>query len=401
MIRLIKYTLITTLVITLAACGGKSDKGGLADKKAELEKLKKEQATTADKVKALEAEIAKMDTSSNKEQIAKLVGITNVAAQNFIHYIDLQGHVDADNISYISPRLGGGQVKALYVKKGDFVKKGQLLLKLDDALVKQQVSAAKQSLETIKTQLSFAKDLATRQGNLWKQGIGTEVQLLSAKNNVETLEKQLKGAEANIKTIEEQQSASNVYADVDGIADEVNVRVGEMFVGSMAGMAQIKIVNTNSLKVVTDVPENYASKVKTGSKVVVTLADLNKTYNTNISLSGKVINPNNRSFLAEAKLPYDGVLRPNQLAQVKIEDYNAANAIAIAVNTVQTDEKGKYVFVAVKEGDKLIAKKKQITIGEVYGPLVEVKTGLTAGEQLITEGYQSVYDGQSLRVDVK
>ncbi len=401
MIRLIKYSFIASLMIMLAACGSKNEKGGLADKKAELEKLKKEQTTTADKVKALEAEIAKMDTTSGKEQIAKLVGVSNVVAQNFVHYIDLQGHVDADNISYISPRLGGGQVKALFVKKGDFVKKGQLLLKLDDALVKQQISAAKQSLETIKTQLSFAKDLANRQNNLWKQGIGTEVQLLSAKNNVETLEKQLKGAEANIKTIEEQQSASNVYADVNGIADEVNVRVGEMFVGSMGGLAQIKIVNTNSLKVVTDVPENYAGKVKNGTKVVVNLADLNKTYNTNISVSGKVINPNNRSFLAEAKLPYDGAIRPNQLAQVKIEDYSVANAIAIAVNTVQTDEKGKYVFVAVKEGAKLIAKKKQITIGEVYGTLVEVKSGLVAGEQLITEGYQSVYDGQSLRVDVK
>jgi membrane fusion protein (multidrug efflux system) len=383
------------LVVSLTACGGKDQ---LTQKKTELEKLKKEQTSLTDKIKILETDIATLDTSVKKDDIAKLVGVSDVTAQNFVHYIDLQGHVDADNISYISPRLGPGQVKAVYVKKGDYVKQGQLLLKLDDAVVKQSIAAAKQSLETIKTQLSFAKDLYNRQNNLWKQGIGTEVQLISAKNNVETLEKQLKAGEENIKTVQEQANATNVYSDVDGIADEVNIRVGETFSGIGAMGAQIKIVNTSSLKVVTDVPENYAGKVKVGSKVLIVLPDINKTYNSSISLSGKTINTSNRSFSAEAKLPYDGVIRPNQNAQVRIEDYAANNAIVIPVNTVNTDETGKYVFVAVQEGNKLVARKKTIVIGESYNQLIEVKSGITANEKLITDGYQGVYDGQIIKV---
>ncbi|MBP9214320.1 MAG: efflux RND transporter periplasmic adaptor subunit [Chitinophagaceae bacterium] len=383
------------LVVSLTACGGKDQ---LTQKKNELEKLKKEQTSLTDKIKNLETDIAKLDTSVKKDDIAKLVGVSDVTAQNFVHYIDLQGHVDADNISYISPRLGPGQVKAVYVKKGDYVKQGQLLLKLDDAVVKQSIAAAKQSLETLKTQLSFAKDLYNRQNNLWKQGIGTEVQLISAKNNVETLEKQLKAGEENIKTVQEQANATNVYSDVDGIADEVNIRVGETFSGIGAMGAQIKIVNTSSLKVVTDVPENYAGKVKVGSKVLIVLPDINKTYNSSISLSGKTINTSNRSFSAEAKLPYDGVIRPNQNAQVRIEDYAANNAIVIPVNTVNTDETGKYVFVAVQEGNKLVARKKTIVIGESYNQLIEVKSGITANEKLITDGYQGVYDGQIIKV---
>ena len=383
------------LVVSLTACGGKDQ---LTQKKNELEKLKKEQTSLTDKIKNLETDIAKLDTSVKKDDIAKLVGVSDVTAQNFVHYIDLQGHVDADNISYISPRLGPGQVKAVYVKKGDYVKQGQLLLKLDDAVVKQSIAAAKQSLETLKTQLSFAKDLYNRQNNLWKQGIGTEVQLISAKNNVETLEKQLKAGEENIKTVQEQANATNVYSDVDGIADEVNIRVGETFSGIGAMGAQIKIVNTSSLKVVTDVPENYAGKVKVGSKVLIVLPDINKTYNSSISLSGKTINTSNRSFSAEAKLPYDGVIRPNQNAQVRIEDYAANNAIVIPVNTVNTDETGKYVFVSVQEGNKLVARKKTIVIGESYNQLIEVKSGITANEKLITDGYQGVYDGQIIKV---
>ena len=131
MIQLIKQVTVLAIILSLAACGA-NPKGSIAEKKAELDKLKKEQSILSDKIKNLEIDIAKADTSAVKENIAKLVGVTTVATQDFKHYIELTGRVDADNISYISPRLGPGQVKAVYVKRGDYVKKGQLLLKLDD-----------------------------------------------------------------------------------------------------------------------------------------------------------------------------------------------------------------------------------------------------------------------------
>jgi len=383
--------------ITLAACGAKQQ-DSLAGKKTELEKLQKQQIETADKIKQLQTDIAKLDTSATKNDIAKLVSTTALTTQNFTHYIDLQGRIDADNISYVTPRLGGGQVKELLVKKGDFVKKGQLLVKLDNAVIKKSYTAAKQSLETIKTQLNFAKDIYNRQNNLWKQGIGTEVQLLTAKNNVETLTTQLKASEDNLKTMQEQVDATNVYSDVNGIADEVNVKVGEFF----NGQGQIKIVNTQTLKAVVDVPENYSDRVNKNSKLIIVLPDINKTYN-NISVSflSKTINALSRSFTLEGRLPYDGIIRPNQVAQVKIEDYAAKNTITVPVNTVGTDEKGKFVYIAIKEGNKLLARKKQITVGELYNDLIEVKTGLNAGDQLITDGYQNLYDGQALKTSDK
>ena len=398
----IQISILSIFTILLVACGSSSN-NDLAAKKNEVEKLKKEVITTTEKIKTLEQEIAKLDPNAIavSNENAKLIGTSIITNADFAHYIDIQGKVDAENISYVSPRYGGGQVKAVFVKKGDYVKKGQLILKLDDAVARQSLIAAKQSLETIKTQVALAKDLYNRQNNLWKQGIGTEVQLLTAKNNVESLEKQLKAGEENIKTIQEQANASNIYSDVNGIADIVDIRVGEIFTGAGAMGPQIKIVNTNNLKVITDVPENYSAKVKNGSRVVVSIVELNKTYNTSISFSGKVINPNNRSFIAEAKLPYDGFIRPNQLAQVKIEDYSVANAIVVPVNIVGTDDKGKYVYVVVKEGTKLLAKKKAIVVGELYNQFIEVKTGIAAGDILITDGYQNIYDGQLLKVDVK
>lgn len=387
--------------ITIASCGTKTESGSLAAKRAEIEQLKKDQIALSNKISSLETEVTALDTSVVKNENAKLVGLSTLSAQNFVHYIDLQGRVDAENISYISPRLGGGQVRAIYIKKGDHVKKGQLLVKLDDAIVKQQIVASKQNSETLRTQLTFAKDVYNRRNNLWKQGIGTEIDLINARTNVETLEKQIRGAEESIKIQQEQLSGSNIYSDAEGMAEEVNIRVGELFTGFIGNMAQIKIVNTSNLKVITEVPENYSGKVKLGSAIIVTLPDINKTYTTSISVSGRVIDPNNRSFHVEAKLPSDASLRQNQIAMVKIQDYAAVNAIAIPVNTVGTDEKGKYVFVAAAEGSKLVARKRQITIGELYNQLIEVKSGLVAGEQLITEGFQNIYDGQILKTDTK
>lgn len=391
-----------TAVIVLSACGSSKKEGdaGINDKKAALEKLKSDQSAQNEKIQQLEAELARLDTGAAKAAATKLVAIAPVATQDFKHYIEMRGSVDADNISYISPRLGPGQVKAVYVKQGQFIKKGQLLLKLDDAIVRQQVTAAKQASEVLKTQLAYAKNIAQRQQNLWDKGIGTEVQLLTAKNNVSSLEDQLKAANEQTQIAVAQLNTANVYSDVAGIADVVNIRVGEIFQGMTAtGQPQIKIVNTSSLKVVTNIAENYMTRLRLGSPVVVVLPDVNKTFNSSLSYLGQSIATNMIGFVAEAKLPRDPQLKPNQTAIVKILDYSAPNAVVIPVNTLQTDEQGKYVFVLQKLANgTMVAKKKPVNVGEVFGELAEIKTGLTVGEQLITEGYQSIYEGQQIAV---
>jgi multidrug efflux pump subunit AcrA (membrane-fusion protein) len=114
-----------------------------------------------------------------------------------------------------------------------------------------------------------------------------------------------------------------------------------------------------------------------------------------------VINPSSRSFPVEAKIPANSNLKPNQLAKVHIKDYGNSNAITIPINTLQNDEKGKFVMLAAKENGKLFAKKRQVVVGELNGDQLEVKSGLQTGDQLITEGFQSLYDGQLITTDAK
>jgi membrane fusion protein, multidrug efflux system len=395
--------LIATAAVILASCGGSKKDGdaSLNDKKAALEKLKADKSKTDAEIKKLQDELAKTDTNAANSAKIKLVSVAPVATQSFQHYIDLQGRVDAENISYISPRMGPAQVKAVYVSQGQFVKKGQLLLKLDDAIMRQNVTAAKQQLEGIKTQLGFAKNIYQRQKNLWDQGIGTEVQLISAKTNVTGLENQLTAAGEQIKTLQEQLNTANVYSDVSGVADQVNIRVGETFSGMGSTGPQIKIVNTSSLKVVTNVPENYLSRIHKGSPVQVHIPDVNKNINTAISLISQSIDPLQRGFVAEAKIPYDKSLKPSQSAVIKILDYAAANAVVIPVNVIQSDETGKYVYVLSKSSNgKTTAHRVVVLLGEAYGEGVEIKSGLKAGDQLITEGFQNLYEGQMIATNL-
>jgi membrane fusion protein, multidrug efflux system len=381
---IMKLTLALLIMFIATACGSssvKESKGVTTDKKVELQKLKDEQAKLNEKIHALEEDLAKTDTSAAIAK-AKLVEIQPVNPDTFSHYIDLQGKVDAQNVAFVAPRGQGGLVKAVYIKQGQPVRKGQLLLKLDDEMTRQQ-------MEQVKVQLNLAETLYERRKNLWEKQIGTEMELLQAKTNVENLRRQM-------AMLNEQHSMSNVYAEISGIADEVNIRVGEFFTPASASMKGIKIVNTNDLKVTVEVPENYLPKVNEGSEIEITFPDLDKTVKSRVSVKGSMINASTRAFYIEAKIPASREFRPNQIVLVKIQDYEANNAITIPMNTLQNDENGKYVMVAVNENGKLLARKRQIQVGELYGNNLEVKAGLHPNDALITEGFQGLYDGQQI-----
>ena len=396
--NLLKLFLWAVLVTTLAACGEGKHKGRLGDKKAELEKLKQEQKKLGDKIEQLSAEIEQLDSTTVK---AKLVAIETIGTASFQHYIDLQGKIDAKNTAYVAPKMPG-VVRAIYVKQGDNVRKGQTILKLDDAIARQQVNAAQQQTGVVRAQLNLAKTALERQQNLWANNIGTEMQVIQAKTNVQTLTSQLNAAEAQVAMAREQLNFSNVKADISGTIDQVNVRVGEQFTGVTATGPQVSIVNTSVLKLVVEVPETYISVLRTGTPLVVTLPDANnRVINTTVSVVSKLINPATRTFTVEANVPADASIRANQVAKVQIQEYARNNAITIPLNVLQTDQEGKYVMVAAIENKRLIARKKRVIAGNLSGDRLEIKSGLSAGDQVITQGVESVYEGQVITTNAK
>jgi RND family efflux transporter MFP subunit len=382
------HKILTVVVIAaatlLASCGSSTKTPDtLEGKKKQLADLKDQQDKTSKQIDSLEAQISRMDTSSKVAQKAKLVALTPIATSSFKHSIDLQGSVDAENVSWVSPRGQGGVVRSVLVKQGDYVHQGQLLLKLDDAVQRNSVANAQIALD-------HAKDLYQRRKNLWDQKIGTEVDYINAKNAVDQSETQLKLAQ-------DQLDFTNVYADISGTVDNITIKVGEAFA---PGAQSLHLVNTSNLKVVVQVPEQYQERVRVGTPVMIDFPGLNnKEVIGAVRTTGKTINPDSRSFSVEVKLPNDKDIRSNQVAVVRLQDYYAPKALAIPVNTLQNDENGKYVMVATKAKDNtLLAHKKTITIGQSYGDKVEVTGGLEIGDQLITDGFQGLYEGQLITI---
>ena len=374
------------IILVYAACTPNEEKiqakksEELIAKQTELTTLKEQLADINSKIVVLQSEIEVLDPESAIKP--KLVSTEELTTEGFNQYLNLQGIVKSDNISYIAPRNGmGGYVKQLYIKEGQSVKKGQLVLKLDDKVLRE-------SIEATKNQLSFATNVYNKTKALWDQKIGTEVQVLSAKNNVEALEKQISVQEEQLKTY-------LVDADQSGIAEIVNIKVGELFSGVSVAGPQIQIINNNSMNVSVDVPENYISKIKTGAKVVVEIPSAGQTFNTTISLISQPPKPSTKGFKAECQIPSGINLKPNMAAIAKILNHSTSKAIVIPINNVQSDEKGKYVFVMGKnEKGKTIAQRKTVIMGALYGEKVEILSGLGTGDLLITKGYQNLYEGQ-------
>jgi RND family efflux transporter MFP subunit len=387
-------TLFTlSLLVLVTACGGGDNT--VEAKQKSLASLKKQALDLNAQIVALEKEVEKAGGASAAKAI--LVATDTIQTETFTHYIELQGKVESESVSYITPRAGGGQVRAIYIKRGDRVKRGQLILQLDNTLIKQSAAAATQNIETLKSQAALAKAVYEKQKNLWEQNIGSEIQLMTAKTNADALASQLRAANEQLGMVRDQLAFTSIYSDVDGVAEEVNVKVGDLFMGP----GQIKIVNTAKLKLTAQVPENYAGKVKVGTELTLTFPDIQKTINNKVNVLGNIIDPLSRSFYIESKLPIDNNFRPNLLAQVKIKDYEKKDAISIPVNLLQTDEKGKFVYVAVMEAGKMFARKKMVSTGEFYGNNIEVLGGLAAGDILISEGYQSIYEGQLISTSIK
>ncbi|MFD1144148.1 efflux RND transporter periplasmic adaptor subunit [Larkinella insperata] len=372
------YYIIGLATALMVSCSSEEKKSDLASKKQELAELKSQQSELSTKIRALETEVAKLDPKQAEQTRIKEVTVTPLAATTFKHFVELQGAIDAKNNVQVSPKSGGA-ITAVYVKEGDAVKAGTVLAKIDDQILRE-------SLEEIKNQLTLANTVYEKQANLWKQQIGTEIQFLQAKNSKEGLEKRL-------ATLNAQLSQSNVTSPISGIVDRVNVKAGE---SAMPGVGIVNVVNLSQLKVVAKVADTYAGSVRRGDAVIVRFPDINKELTTRISFVSTTVDPLSRTFTIEAPLPSDNSLKPNMLAQIKINDISKEKAIVINQNLVQSTENGQLVYVAVNENNKKVAKARQVKTGLSYGGQIEITDGLQSGDQIITQGYQELVDGQPI-----
>jgi RND family efflux transporter MFP subunit len=368
-----KIIIYSTLIAFLVSCSQNTDK------KAELQKLKAQRDQLNTQISQLETELN--PNGEKSDQKPATVKVTPAAECVFNHYIDVQGTVDGDQNIAVSPQMAG-IVTAVYVKEGTPVKKGQVMVDLDAQVMKQ-------SLEEVNTQLTLANSIFEKQSALWNKKIGSEVQYLQAKNSKESLEQRM-------NTIKEQLKLARIVSPISGTVESVPLRVGEMASPGMP-TSTIRVINMSVAKISAEVAETYASRIKDGNDALISFPDLGKEIETKLNFTSRYIDPTNRTFKVESKFSSKDVeLRANMIAYIKIKDYTNEKAFCMPANYVQTNQDGKYIYIAKQDGEGWVAERRIVKTGMDYNGTIEILEGIAAGEKIITSGFQELNAGEKV-----
>ena len=381
---------LLTASILLTSCGGKQPEsiedliaqGDLETIRAKKSEISEQQRTLAANLLLLDSAIA---TKSGEERLPLVTTITT-DAQNFDHFLELQGSVKTNQNVLIYPEMAG-TLQRVYVKDGDRVTKGQLLATIDDGGMGSQ-------LAQLKTQADLAKTTFERQKRLWEQKIGSEIQYLQAKTQYEATENAVKQAQSQL-------GKSTMRAPFSGIIDDVIKDQGTV-VSPGPGSEVFRIVNLSDMYIEVDVPETYLGGIAKGKQAIVYFPVLGDTVQTSIRQTGNFINPNNRAFTVEIPVPNkNGNIKPNLTARVSLNDYSNKEAIVIPQSIISENAEGEqYVYIAEKSENEnqAVAKRQIITTGKTQGSIVEILSGISSGDELIKEGARSVKDGQKVEI---
>jgi RND family efflux transporter MFP subunit len=369
------------IAATLVVSCGQKDDNQTVDQLIAAKNNKELQARKA----LIQADLAKIEAALGTSNVRKeeaLVSVATLKDTVFNHYLDIQGSVNTKENILIQPEMPGTLV-SLNVKAGQRVSKGQLLARVDDGGSSQQVAS-------LETQYQLAKTTFERQKNLWSQKIGSEIQYLQAQTQMLSLQRSVAQAKAML-------SKTEIRAPFSGTIDEVFVERGQVVSAGPQGL--MRIVNLNNMYVSTTIPESYIGKLKVGTQVDVFLTSLNKNYKGKVRQIGNFINPSNRSFGIEVSIPNpENLLRPNQVAKLKVIDYTVKNAVVVPSNVIQEDAKGnQFVFLASNSNGKTAtAKKVMVTTGKSSDNVTEILSGLSANDVIVIEGINTISEGMKL-----
>lgn len=374
-----KILLIAFLLFS--ACSGKKNPQTLEEKQEQLKALKAEAAEMQTKIKTLEQEITAVSGEPQKKDL-RMVEATSLAAGTFQHFVEVQGNVDSRKNVLVQPEMQG-RVTAVLVEEGQQVRQGQKLLQLDSEVLRR-------NMQELETRLKLATTIFERQENLWKQNIGSEVQYLQAKNEKEAVE-------SSIASLEAQLRKTGITSPISGTVDEIFVNQGEM---ATPGAPMVRVVNLSNVVVDAEVSEVYVKDVQRGDTVQVNFPSLDMQVALPVKAVGQFINPDNRTFNIEVQVPNPkGYLKPNTLATVKINDFTRNNAVSVPSFVLQKNTQGQTFLYRIKQQDgKNVAEKVFVTPSRSYNGYTLIEEGLSAGDNIITKGYNDVIDGEEVRV---
>lgn len=293
--------------------------------------------------------------------------------------VEVSGTVKADEDANISPEEGG-VVKRWVVKKGEPVKKGDLILELNDEIIKAGFSAAEAQYNMAELNLEKQKEVYEQKG----------ISELQFKN----LQYARDAAKANSDLMRSRWERTKIRSPFDGRVEDIFPKEGEF---APPGMPIARVVNLSSIKIEAELPELYAGSIPMGAEASVEFDAISGlTLKGRVNFIGSTLSPSNRTLKVEIALAtIDKKIKPEMMAKVRISRETKAKSLLVSNDIIQLVDKDRNI-VYVEENGKAVERK--LSLGAHQGNLVEVLAGLREGDRLIVSGYQKCANGTTVAV---
>jgi len=324
------------------------------------------------------------ETNGSEEAVRErivTVGTMIVESIPFEDRIRINGNVAASEDAFISVETPG---QVLFVaERGTVVRKGDIILKLDDRLLKSGYEAAK-------TGFDLAEDVYNRQAALYADSVISTLQYLQTKA-------QRDQASSQLASIQKQLQDAELKAPFSGRIEERMTSVGQ-FMGP--GMPVLRLVNTDKVKITGGVPERYAGKISRDTPVEINFRSYNIPSMTgSVRFAGNLINPDSRTFPVEILLDNaDNAIKPLMVVELRVLRDALEASLVVPRTAVMRDDTGLSVFVVESVGEIRRAKMRPIEISLSSGDFVIIESGITAGEEIIISGFTNLGDGDLINI---
>ncbi|GAB5521813.1 MAG: efflux RND transporter periplasmic adaptor subunit [Rhodothermales bacterium] len=314
---------------------------------------------------------------------------------NFQDVIELTGTVEAPNDATLSAQ-SSGQITSL-LPLGRTVAAGQAVARIDATLAEASAAQAQAAVDAARAQFELAEDNLKRQEPLFRDSIISALEIQNVRTQAASARASVAQAEAILAQAQKQVRNSVVTAPFAGTVEEHFAEQGEI---AAPGSPIARIVNTNRVKVRVGVPERYANDVKVGTPVEMSFkAYGGTTYTGRVTFAGNVINTQNRTFPVEVELNNGNrQIKPEMVARVYVTRASFEDALVLPQSAIVRDELGSTVYVAKREGDRLVAERRNVSLGSSYDGRVVVTSGLSTGDEVIVMGQTSITGGDLLNI---
>ncbi len=306
-----------------------------------------------------------------------------VERSDFTDFIRITGEVEAFNDITISAEEPG-RVQRFFLEKGQWVRRGAPIVKLDASVLESQLKDARAARE-------LAHERYVRQKELWeKEKIGTEIQYLEAKHGAER-------AQAQMEVLEERLAKTVIRSPVTGVLDDRYLEVGEM---AVAGAPVVRVVATRRMKITGGIPERFASSVTVGDSAVITFDIFpGKTFRGLIRFVGNAVDERNRTFPIEIWLDNpENLVKAHMVANIQVVDQQLHNVVVVPQTAVVRSADGYLAYVVADRDGRKVASARKVELGAAFEGRVVIDSGLDEGDLLISLGQQQVDDGSLIRV---